>query len=286
MNIKSNLKLLTLATVTLCVTLVCAIPANADDESFVPEITTDGHFRETNPEKLTEMVKKLAKTPDLPVDDMPVLLCRPNAEWTDQADDVSDDQGFEALFAMIAGPPLTENQKQEQKEQAAIAAEVLLDRNNGEGCSLRNVEISALNYYSIGYNDKLNRAIRANDTTVYTTFIRLLKSAMGKIKFHQGIVFRGTKVYPEDAHLYKAGTVAPPTKVFTSTSRIPSEARKFPDRLQVLLVRSCVDISIFSRYPNEKEILCPPGKIFKSLIHPTETDEEHPLPLYLLEEQT
>lgn len=128
--------------------------------------------------------------------------------------------------------------------------------------ALTQKDLDALKDYTGPGYQELNNALRAGTVDPsQQARINAIEQALGKLPNHQGPVFRGTDLPSDVLAQYKPGEVIT-EKAFTSTSTASTQA--FPGSTQfTILSKSGKDVSQYSQYPGEQEILFPPGARFE-----------------------
>lgn len=151
-----------------------------------------------------------------------------------------------------------------QKEEKVTAAK----RKIPNVCGLENVEQLALYYYSQDYYRKLNEVMRnkSSDSEEYqkhAPFIKTLNLALGKLKDHKSIVYRGINLSDEQVKDFKEGE-AVVFSSFSSASRRKQFSEQFSKSVGfVIQSKTGKYIQPFSVNKYEEEVLLPPGAKFK-----------------------
>jgi ADP-ribosyltransferase exoenzyme len=126
-------------------------------------------------------------------------------------------------------------------------------------------DLSALTHYTgAGYRD-LNDALRSTalDASQHAQ-VEALQNALSKLPPYEGPVIRGTNLPPEALAQYRPGEIIT-EDAFLSTSTNPAVARSpgFAGNVEFrIMSRTGRDISPFSMFPDEQEILFPAGTNF------------------------
>lgn len=156
--------------------------------------------------------------------------------------------------------------------------------NASDNYALTKDEISAVNFYSRGGYSPINDCLRGNKRRCRYLYgeeynirnTELVKSALLKMKRIEYLTtYRGTANLPEAVF----SRLNEPSEYaviiddgFMSSSLDRKEAESYgefssyedtsPPLLFIISSKSCVDISMFSSFPREKEFLCPAGLKF------------------------
>jgi hypothetical protein len=126
-------------------------------------------------------------------------------------------------------------------------------------------DLSALAHYTgFGYGD-LNDALRSDalDASQHAR-VEALNDALQKLPPYQGPVIRGTNLPPEALAEYRPGEVIT-EDAFVSTTTNPAVAQSpsFAGNVEFRIMSGTGrDISSFSMFPDEQEILFPAGTRF------------------------
>lgn len=148
-----------------------------------------------------------------------------------------------------------------------------------ELCFMNKKETTALMMYSMSVYRKLNLALRNQDQAAlapFETYLKVLNSALDKLKNFEGYVKRGanTDLTRYDDHQTGSVVVYP---AFTSTSI----GKGFPGNVRTLILsKNCKYIAPFSVVPEEEEVLCKPNTEFKVIYR---KDNKKVLHLFLKE---
>jgi hypothetical protein len=126
-------------------------------------------------------------------------------------------------------------------------------------------DLSALADYTGPGHVDLNEALRSGimDASQQAR-VEALNQALEKLPPHHGPVFRGTHLPDGELARYQPGVVVT-ERAFVSTSIDPAVARfaAFAGNVEFkILSKTGRDVSSFSAFPSEREVLFPPGVQF------------------------
>ena len=134
-------------------------------------------------------------------------------------------------------------------------------------------EIAAIHLYTQqAIYSQLNKMLRDRDRTkllVYFPFLKLLLTALEKLPNYEGVVYRGVKVQNNLKSQYRVGrnltwwafsSCTLDGDILSSDTFCGSTGERI---LFTIRCKNGKDISAYSAYSSEKEILLPPGRVFK-----------------------
>lgn len=126
-------------------------------------------------------------------------------------------------------------------------------------------DLSAIAHYTGPGYQELNGALRSDamDASQHAR-VEALKNALEKLPAYQGPVIRGTNLPPEVVAQYRPGEVITEDAFLsTTTNAAVAQSPTFAGNVEFrILSSSGRDISSFSVFPEEQEILFPPGTRF------------------------
>lgn len=126
-------------------------------------------------------------------------------------------------------------------------------------------EITSIYLYTTFIHKKVNEALRAEGTTEVAEKVKPFAQAatlgLGKLPPHEGWVRRGVNLPPEELEKYQVGHEVTENG-FTSATLAKTIGREKPHQF-VILSKKGRDISEFSHFEGEKEVLFAPGSRFR-----------------------